>query len=93
MLHPVLDGAFDDLLAAWRRYQERPHRLLDLATARARLDEERWRVHRLRRALHPEAAEAGEAREVVTCPVLDAQVFLYGGEEPTCVCGELAHNG
>ena len=92
MLHPVLESAFDDLLTAWRVYEDRPDELLDLATARTRLDDERWRVYRLRRALHPEADEALEAREVVTCPVLDAQVFLYGGEEPTCVCGRLAHN-
>ena len=57
MLHPVLNDAIETLLTVWRRYDDVIKSRADhgrRAAARAQLDVERLRVHRLRRGLHPE---------------------------------------
>ena len=97
MLHPVLNHAIEHLLTVWRRYDDVNRSRADhvtRATARARLDVERLRVHRLRRGLHPEARELEEVALSTTCPSLEAAVFIYHSELLpdggfACPCGSV----
>ena len=79
MLHPVLEEAISSLLTIWRRYDDLSRRTVGYATkarARAKLDQERMRVYRLRRGLHPEARELEEVVFSAHCPSLGVPTFL-----------------
>lgn len=59
MLHPVFNGLFDRLVARWRTYQEaprQPERVVELAAARAGLDDARAEIALARAEFHPESA-------------------------------------
>ena len=95
MLHPVVDEAIDSLLVVWRHYDDVLRRRSDhtaRAAARARLDTERMRVHRLRRGLHPEPRELEDVALSTACPSLAAPVFIHHGDLTpdggfVCPCG------
>lgn len=99
-LHYVADRALDDLLTAWRYYddvrQSNEHKIADLGSARARLDDARNRMHRIRVAMHPNAHEQSAVVKLVLCQALDEVVHLgwdhfVPGDRSTlrCLCGEL----
>ena len=95
MLHPLLEGAFDDLLAARNPYDEAKSGgapVEVLAAARDRLESVRSRMSALRRALHPEEAEVGEAVFATHCRRLDASVAVYRNDISVdsfrCACGD-----
>jgi len=99
-LHFLVAGAFDDLLTRWRHHDDLRHGqdvpLPKLSNSQAELDGARLRMHRLRTAMYPTAAEREEVRTTVLCEVLDEIVHL-GREHRDldkpgnfrCLCGGL----
>ncbi len=97
MLHPRLEAAFGELVAAWRHHERLRARrapLRDLAESRARLDRLRQEVWRLRIALSPDPSSARDMAFPVRCPELDATVWIrwpdVEGDRYRCVCGQVA---
>ena len=99
-LHYLADLALDDLLTAWRHYDDvrRAERTScgDLGRARTQLDDARNRMHRIRMATHPSSDEYKSAIQIALCPSLDQVVYLgWNHLEPggrthvRCVCGDL----
>ena len=99
-LHYVADRALDDLLTAWRHYDDmrsKPEvKIADLGRARCILDDARVRMNRIRSAMHPNASEQTRVQMVVLCQTLDEVVHLgWDHVEPDdrtnlrCICGHL----
>ena len=97
MLHPVLEDAIESLLTSWRHYDDVTRRNAEYrirSAARRRLDDERTRVNRLRRGLHPEARELEEVAMGAHCPSLGVPVFLrhadlFDDGSFACPCGAI----
>lgn len=104
MLHRALEESFETLLAAWHRYRDASEEgagVRRLARERQLLDEQRNRIRRLRKGLHPEGREVEEVALASHCEVLDATVFvpyldirrLEGFLSFECLCGEQILHG
>ncbi len=104
MLHRLFAGSFDDLLAAWRAYDDlRMARapLPALVEAHDRLEQARRTADRHRRAFAPEPRDLEDAAFVVHCSSYDEPVLLYRRDadhrQPerlwSCVCGSAVQLG
>ena len=99
-LHFLAEAAFDDLLAAWRHYDDlrsvdKPM-VTKLGPARIQLDEARARMYRLRSVLYPTDGEREAVIATALCSVLDEVVHLNAShrvgknsDQLRCICGEL----
>lgn len=99
-LHFLAEAALDDLLTAWRHYDDvrsvdQPV-VADLGPARIQLDQARARMHRLRSVLYPNTDEKQAVLVTALCSVLDEVVHLNASHRVmgrsndfTCVCGEV----
>lgn len=101
MLHPILDGALDDLLSAWRCHEELRANfrtsLSQLAASRRRLDDARQRVHFLRSELYPNDTERESVAMLMVCATLEHVVHVParelhvqpdGAAQFRCPCGD-----
>lgn len=102
MLHPILDEALDDLLAAWRHHEVLRANsrigVVRLATSRIKLDNARRRVHAFRQAMYPNEHEQESIAISVVCPTLEHLVHIpeskltrttSGLTQFLCPCGEV----
>lgn len=99
-LHYVAENALEDLLTAWRHYDDvrrtEQRKFSDLGRARVLLDDARNRMQRIRAAVHPTAEEHAAAVKIALCPALDEIVYLsWNNMVPgdkrhlRCICGHL----
>ena len=103
-LHFLADAALDDLLTAWRHYDDArasgQDAVEDLGRARILLDQARARMHRIRSVLYPNTSEQEAVLATVLCATLDEVVHLNASHRELgksghlrCVCGELVAFG
>ena len=97
MLHPRVEEAFGDVVAAWLSYDDarRQRAGLDvLVELRMRLEQLRATMHDIRRAHHPNGYEVTEMAFAAHCDSLDATVFIpyrsVAGAFYRCWCGQRA---
>lgn len=99
-LHYVAENALEDLLTAWRHYDDvrrrEERKFSELGRARTLLDDARDRMHRIRAAIHPNAEEHAAAVKIALCPNLDEIVYLSWNNlipgdrhHLKCICGHL----
>jgi hypothetical protein len=99
VLHPLVERAFDDLLACWREHERRRALTgvdpVHLAESRIRLEDARARVHRFRLVMYPDPVELESVVASVFCDTLDGIVHLTWSHRDatrsdvfTCPCGD-----
>ena len=99
-LHFLAEAALDDLLTAWRHYDDvrslSTPKVSELGSARIQLDEARVRMYRLRSVLYPNNDAKQAVLVTALCSILDEVVHLNASHRVAghpsdlrCVCGEV----